>query len=131
MKLRDNANLALLGTVRINLDKLFNNFCDCDVSNGMKFIKQVMDGFREEVMRYEKTDAYSYAVGYSHLLIDQLERMVYPGKVKKSNYQSFDYMSYAEFCEYLKNPNPGDMITVTDDKGGQLARVKVRTVIDK
>ena len=63
MKLRDNANLALLGTVRINLDKLFNNFCDCDVSNGMKFIKQVMDGFREEVMRYEKTDAYSYAVG--------------------------------------------------------------------
>ena len=130
MKLRDNANLALLGTVRINLDKLFNSFCDCEIQNNTKFIEKVINELRDEVMRYEKTDAFSYAVGYSHLLIDQIERMVYPGKVKKTNYSSFDYMTYADFCEYLKDPNPGDMITITDDEGGQLARVKVRTVIN-
>lgn len=127
--MRDNTNLALLGTARLNLDKLFNGFCDCEVSNKEKFIKKVIDGFGEEVARYRETDVYAYAVEYSHGLINQIERMIYPGKVKKSNYQSFDYMSYDEFCQYLKNPNPGDMITVMDENGGNLARVKIRTVI--
>jgi hypothetical protein len=40
-------------------------------------------------------------------------------------------MNYADFVEYMKNPTPGDMVTVIDDSDGILSRIKVRTVIDR
>jgi hypothetical protein len=113
---------------------LWNTFKDiCSAAAKMddkeKLIDMAFVEFKQKVATYKNTPVYGYAVGYAHDLLDMLERFLYPGSIKKTNYMDVKRMQYAEFCEYLKDPNPGDLITVIqDDK--DLARIKVRTVIN-
>ena len=107
----------------------FKMICSKDVGNKEEFLQYAFAVFKEKYEKYKNTPVCSYVVQYSHDLINEIERLLYPGKVKKSNFQNISYMNYGEFCEYLKDPNPGDMITVVRD-GENLARIKVRTVIN-
>lgn len=94
-------------------------------------IDKTLETFRELSKEYQDTELYVYAVQYSHTLIDQIERMLYPGKPKPEITRNTLRMSYPDFVEYMKNPTPGDMVTVIDDNDGILSRIKVRTVIDR
>ena len=93
-------------------------------------IDKTLETFRELSKEYRDTEMYVYAVQYSHVLIDQIERSLYPGKPRPEVTRSTQRMNYADFVEYIKNPVPGDMITVLNDESGNLARIKIRTVID-
>lgn len=113
---------------------LWNTFKDlCVAISGMDNREKAIDTafviLRDKVKEYKDTNLYSYAVGYAHDLLSEIERFLYPGKIKKSNYQSVKRMEYSDFCEYLKDPNPGDLITVTHESG-DLARINVKTVIN-
>ena len=130
VKLKDSSNMALLGTARLNLDKLFNAFCEEEVTDNMIFIQKIVKTFGEEVARYKNTEVYAFTVGYAHNLIDQIERVLYPGKLKPEITRNTLRMNYSDFVEYIKDPEPGDMVTVLNDNGGNLARIKVRTVIN-
>lgn len=94
-------------------------------------IDKTLETFRELSKEYRDTEMYIYAVQYSHVLIDQIERLLYPGKPRPEVTRSTQRMNYADFVEYMKNPTPGDMVTVIDDNDGILSRIKVRTVIDR
>lgn len=100
------------------------------VSDKEQFISsEVHEAFRDKVNAYKGTDIYGYAVGYAHLLMDMVEKELYPGKVMESNYKEVRHMNYADFTEYIRTPNPGDLITILNDKGDNLARIAVRSVI--
>ena len=106
----------------------------CESAGRMKkeeVIDKTMETFRELSKEYQDTDLYAYAVAYGHALVDQIERMLYPGKPRPEVTRSTQRMNYADFVEYMKNPTPGDMVTVIDDSNGILSRIKVRTVIDR
>ena len=100
-------------------------------SNKEELIHKAFKVFGDECHKYENTSIYSFAIHYSHALIDQLERSLYPGKPRPEVTRSTQRMNYADFVEYMKNPTPGDMVTVIDDNDGILSRIKVRTVIDR
>lgn len=105
---------------------------DCkDVPNKEEYIHKVFKAFGDECHKYENSEIYPFAIHYSHALIDQLERSLYPGKPRPEVTRSTQRMNYADFVEYMKNPTPGDMVTVIDDNDGILSRIKVRTVIDR
>lgn len=93
-------------------------------------IDKTLETFRELSKEYRDTEMYIYAVQYSHVLIDQIERLLYPGKPRPEVTRSTQRMNYADFVEYMKNPTPGDMVTVLNEDGGNLARVKIRTVVN-
>lgn len=111
--------------------KTFKELCTAaeSIPEREKVIDMAFVIFRDKVMEYHNTDLYSYAVEYSHALIAEIERLLYPGKIKKSNYQDTKRMQYGDFVEYIKEPNPGDLITVLNEDGGNMARIKVRTVV--
>lgn len=111
--------------------KTFKELCSAaeSIPEREKVIDMAFVIFRDKVMEYRNTDLYSYAVEYSHALIAEIERLLYPGKIKKSNYQDTKRMGYGDFVEYIKEPNPGDLITVLNEDGENMARIKVRTVI--
>lgn len=111
--------------------KTFKELCTAaeSISEREKVIDMAFVIFRDKVMEYRNTDLYSYAVEYSHALIAEIERLLYPGKIKKSNYQDIKRMGYGDFVEYIKEPNPGDLITVLNEDGENMARIKVRTVV--
>lgn len=111
--------------------KTFKELCSAaeNISEREKVIDIAFVIFRDKVMEYRNTDLYSYAVEYSHALIAEIERLLYPGKIKKSNYQDTKRMQYGDFVEYIKDPNPGDLITVLNEDGENMARIKVRTVV--
>lgn len=69
--------------------KTFKELCTAaeSISEREKVIDMAFVIFRDKVMEYRNTDLYSYAVEYSHALIAEIERLLYPGKIKKSNYQ--------------------------------------------
>lgn len=112
-----------------NLWRLFKDFVTDDYTNKEKAMNKIFTVFRDHVKEYAGRGFYSYAVQYAQTLTYELERMLYPGKIKPEVTQNIKYMSYAEFVEYIKNPEPGDMVTVLNEQGGNLARIKVRTVI--
>ena len=91
----------------------------------------IFDSFRLQVKQYEGQRVHTYAVQNAHVYIDELERLLYPGKPRPEVTRNTQRMNYADFVEYMKNPTPGDMVTVIDEEGGILSRIKVRTVIDK
>ena len=109
----------------------FKDICSVisEIPEREKAIDMAFVIMRDKVKEYKDTQLYGYSVGYAHDLLNEIERMLYPGKVKKTNYQDVKYMEYAAFCEYLKDPNPGDLITVTQGDRN-MARIKVRTVIN-
>jgi len=111
--------------------KTFKELCSAaeSIPEREKVIDMAFVIFRDKVMEYRNTDLYSYAVEYSHTLIAEIERLLYPGKIKKSNYQDTKRMQYGDFVEYIKEPNPGDLITVLNEDGENMARIKVRTVV--
>ena len=111
--------------------KTFKELCSAveSIPEREKVIDMAFVIFRDKVMEYRNTDLYSYAVEYSHALIAEIERLLYPGKIKKSNYQDTKRMQYGDFVEYIKEPNPGDLITVLNEDGENMARIKVRTVV--
>lgn len=111
--------------------KTFKELCSAaeNIPEREKVIDMAFVIFRDKVMEYRNTDLYSYAVEYSHALIAEIERLLYPGKIKKSNYQDTKRMQYGDFVEYIKDPNPGDLITVLNENGENMARIKVRTVV--
>ena len=111
--------------------KTFKELCSAaeSIPEREKVIDMAFVIFRDKVMEYRNTDLYSYAVEYSHALIAEIERLLYPGKIKKSNYQDTKRMQYGDFVEYIKDPNPGDLITVLNEDGENMARIKVRTVV--
>lgn len=111
--------------------KTFKELCTAaeSIPEREKVIDMAFVIFRDKVMEYRNTDLYSYAVEYSHALIAEIERLLYPGKIKKSNYQDTKRMGYGDFVEYIKEPNPGDLITVLNEDGESMARIKVRTVV--
>lgn len=111
--------------------KTFKELCSAaeSIPEREKVIDMAFVIFRDKVMEYRNTDLYSYAVEYSHALIAEIERLLYPGKIKKSNYQDTKRMQYGDFVEYIKDPNPGDLITVLNENGENMARIKVRTVV--
>lgn len=112
-----------------DLWKVFKQICSIDDMEREKHIDMALEVFREVVEKYKDSKVYGYAQLYAQDLLLEVERMLYPGKVVKSMYQDTKRMDYDKFVEYIKNPNPGDLITVTQD-GGNLARIKVRTVIN-
>ena len=88
--------------------KTFKELCSTaeSIPEREKVIDMAFVIFRDKVMEYRNTDLYSYAVEYSHALIAEIERLLYPGKIKKSNYQDTKRMGYGDFVEYsekLKN----------------------------
>lgn len=93
-------------------------------------IDKTLETFRELSKEYRDTEMYIYAVQYSHVLIDQIERLLYPGKPKPEITRNILRMNYSDFVEYIKDPVPGDMVTVLNEDGGNLARVKIRTVVN-
>ena len=112
---------------------LWNTFKDiCTAISDMPDQEKAIDTafiiLRDKVREYKETDMYNYAVGYAHDLLSEVERLLHPGKIKRSNYLEVKRMGYGEFCEYLKDPNPGDLITVIHD-GENLAHIKIRMVI--
>ena len=111
--------------------KVFKDLCGSDASDKEELIHNAFKAFGNECHKYEDSEIYPFAIHYSHALIDQLERSLYPGKPRPEVTRNTQRMNYQEFMEYMKNPLPGDMVTVIDDNGGILSRIKVRTVIDK
>ena len=112
--------------------KLFKSLslnCRTD-SDKEELIHKAFKVLGDECHKYENTSIYSFAIHYSHALIDQLERSLYPGKPRPEVTRSSQRMTLTEFADYMKNPTPGDMVTVIDEEGGILSRIKVRTVID-
>ena len=101
-----------------------------DYTDKEKLMTWAVDAFRMLVQHYKDSEVYCYAVHYSHALIDQIERTLYPGKIRPEVTRNSQRMNYQEFMEYMKNPLPGDMVTVIDEDGGILSRIIVRTVID-
>ena len=84
--------------------KTFKELCTAaeSIPEREKVIDMAFVIFRDKVMEYRNTDLYSYAVEYSHALIAEIERLLYPGKIKKSNYQDTKRMGYGDFVEYIK-----------------------------
>ena len=114
-----------------NIWHVFKDLCVSDYTNKEKFMEWSMNALKSVVNQYEDSELYPFAVAYGHALVDQIERMLYPGKPRPEVTQSTQRMNYADFVEYMKNPTPGDMVTVIDDNDGILSRIKVRTVIDR
>lgn len=108
----------------------FKDLCTAiaEVSDKEKALDMVFTVFRDKVKEYKGQKAYGYAMQYAQALMYEFERLIYPGKVVVTDYQDVKRMGYDEFCKYLKDPNPGDLITITQDSNN-LARVKIRTVI--
>ena len=114
-----------------DLWKLFKDLSTSEYKNKERAMDSIFESFRLQVKQYEGQRVYSYAVRNAHVYIDELERLLYPGKPRPEVTRSTQRMNYADFVEYMKNPTPGDMVTVIDDNDGILSRIKVRTVIDK
>lgn len=113
---------------------LWNTFKDIcktagEIENKEKIIDLAFQKFRETVANYQHTSVYGYAVRYAQDLTTEIERMLYPGKPKPEITRNTLRMNYSDFVEYIKDPEPGDMVTVLNEQGGNLARIKVRTVI--
>ena len=123
-------DINAVGNCSGTLWKTFRELCKAteSLTDREEAMDMVFVEFRRKVAEYKGTKLYGYAVGYAHELMDIFERFLYPGSVKRTNYQDVKRMKYSEFCEYLKDPNPGDLITVIQDDN-DLARIKVRTVI--
>ena len=124
----DITNIANCGN---SIWKIFKELCGSDVSDKEEVIHKAFKAFGDECHKYEDSEIYPFAIHYSHALIDQLERSLYPGKPRPEVTRNTQRMNYADFVEYMKNPTPGDMVTVIDENDGILSRIKVRTVIDR
>ena len=114
-----------------NLWMLFKDFVTEEHKNKEAAIDHIIEAFRLQCDQYENTRVHSYAIQSAHGYITEIERILYPGKPRPEVTRSTQRMNYADFVEYMKNPTPGDMVTVIDDNDGILSRIKVRTVIDK
>ena len=114
-----------------DLWKLFKDLSTSEYKNKERAMDSIFESFRLQVKQYEGQRVHSYAVQNAHVYITELERLLYPGKPRPEVTRSTQRMNYAEFVEYMKNPTPGDMVTVIDDNDGILSRIKVRTVIDR
>lgn len=113
-----------------DLWKLFKDLSTSEYKSKERAMDIILDSFRLQVKQYEGQRVYSYAVRNAHVYIDELERLLYPGKPRPEVTRSTQRMNYADFVEYIKDPVPGDMVTVLNEDGGNLARVKIRTVVN-
>lgn len=132
MEVLNENKMTDLGNCSGALWKTFKDICTAaeSITDREKVIDMALVVFRDKVMEYHGTELYGYAVQYSHTLLSEIERLLYPGKIQKSNYQDTKRMLYGDFVEYIKQPNPGDLITVLNEDGGNLAQIKVRTVVN-
>lgn len=108
---------------------VFKELCESDYTDKEKFIEWAIKALGKAINKYEDSEIYPFAVAYGHSLIDYIERFLYPGKLKPEITRSTLRMTYPEFVEYVKDPEPGDMVTILNDDGGNLARIKIRTVV--
>ena len=113
-----------------DLWKLFKDLSTSEYKNKERAMDNIFESFRLQVKQYEGQRVHSYAVQNAHVYITELERLLYPGKPKPEITRNILRMSYPDFVEYIKDPVPGDMVTVLNDESGNLARIKIRTVID-
>lgn len=113
-----------------DLWKLFKDLSTSEYKSKERAMNIILDSFRLQVKQYEGQRVHTYAVQNAHVYIDELERLLYPGKPRPEVTRNILRMSYSEFVEYIKDPVPGDMVTVLNDESGNLARIKIRTVID-
>lgn len=124
-------DLLLYQKCSSDLWKLFKDLSTSEYKNKERAMDSIFESFRLQVKQYEGQRVHIYAVQNAHVYIDELERLLYPGKPRPEVTRSTQRMNYADFVEYMKNPTPGDMVTVIDDNDGILSRIKVRTVIDR
>lgn len=113
-----------------NIWHVFKELCVSDYTDKGKFMEWSMNALKSVVNQYEDSELYPFAVAYGHALVDQIERSLYPGKPKPEITRNILRMKYSDFVEYIKDPVPGDMVTVLNEDGGNLARVKIRTVVN-
>lgn len=113
-----------------DLWKLFKDLSTSEYKNKERAMDSIFESFRLQVKQYEGQRVHSYAVQNAHVYITELERLLYPGKPKPEITRNILRMNYSDFVEYIKDPVPGDMVTVLNEDGGNLARVKIRTVVN-
>lgn len=113
-----------------DLWKLFKDLSTSEYKSKERAMDIILDSFRLQVKQYEGQRVHTYAVQNAHVYIDELERLLYPGKPRPEVTRSTQRMNYSDFVEYIKDPVPGDMVTVLNEDGGNLARVKIRTVVN-
>ena len=132
MELLNNTDLSDMGSCSSELWKTFKSVLEKarDMTNKEKILDMAFIAFRDKCLEYLDKPFYGYAIRYAQDLITEIERMCYPGKPRPEITQNIKRMTLTDFAEYMKNPTPGDMVTVMDEDGGILSRIKVRTVID-